>query len=66
MTKKKKTTGKGQLKKLKLKRETLKDLSVKKAGKNVRGGLAIDGGTGPETCCPCRSTSRFSDPKVIC
>jgi hypothetical protein len=52
VTKKKATKGGG--KKLKLKRQTLKDLDVKR-GKKVRGGLAIavegDTETIPNACC---------------
>jgi hypothetical protein len=39
VAKKKATTGKGQIKKLKLKRETLKDLDVKGRAKEVKGGI---------------------------
>jgi hypothetical protein len=38
VAKKKATTGKGQVKKLKLKRETLKDLDAKGKAKDVKGG----------------------------
>ncbi len=36
------TTGKGQVKKLKLKRETLKDLDTGRQAKNVKGGVIIE------------------------
>ena len=39
VAKKKATTGKGQVKKLKLKRETLKDLDAKGKAKDVKGGI---------------------------
>lgn len=56
-----------KINKLKLKKETIKDLDVKKKGKSVRGGMAIEGVSEPiKDCCPCRSTTAFSDPKVIC
>ena len=38
VAKKKATTGKGQVKKLKLKRETLRDLEVKKGARMIKGG----------------------------
>ena len=38
VAKKKATTGKGQAKKLKLKRETLRDLEVKKGAGMIKGG----------------------------
>jgi hypothetical protein len=38
MTTKKGTAGRGRAKKLKLKRETIRDLNPKKAGKDVKGG----------------------------
>jgi hypothetical protein len=38
VAKKKATTGKGQVKKLKLKRETLRDLEVKKEARMIKGG----------------------------
>jgi hypothetical protein len=37
-TKQKTTTGKGMARKLTLKRETIRDLNVKRNGKNVKGG----------------------------
>ncbi len=39
VAKKKATTGKGQVKKLKLKRETIRDLGAK--GRNVKGGARV-------------------------
>ena len=48
MTKKKGTAGKGRVKKLKLKRETIRDLSPKKAGKDVKG---LWGPVYPTTAC---------------
>jgi hypothetical protein len=38
VAKNKATTGKGQIKKLKLKRETLRDLEVKKGARMIKGG----------------------------
>jgi hypothetical protein len=37
-TRKKKTTGKGDVKKPKLRKETIKDLDVKSKGRDVKGG----------------------------
>ncbi len=54
-TRKKTTTGKGEVKKLKLKKETLKDLDSK-GGKKIRGGVLRQGSntctcTIPYECC---------------
>jgi hypothetical protein len=46
MTTKKKTTGKSDIRKLKLKKETVRDLDAKGTGKNVKGGSAV-------TCATC-------------
>ncbi len=40
-TRKKMTPGKGEARKLKLKKETIKDLDLKKKARDVKGGLFI-------------------------
>ncbi len=47
-TRKKTTTRKTPIKKLKLKRETIRDLDVKGKGSGMKGGLMIK--TTPESC----------------
>jgi hypothetical protein len=41
-TRKKTTTGKTKIKKLELKRETIKDLDVKGSGKRIKGGGVLN------------------------
>lgn len=66
MTTRKPSARKTRIKKLKVKRETIKDLDVKEKAKDLRGGMYAAESEPIKACCPCRSTTRFSDPKVIC
>ena len=64
MTTRKKATGKGEVKKLKLKKETIKDLDLKNKAGNVKGGLGIAftyacvgqrTAASPQSHCPCKT-----------
>ena len=57
MTKRKTATGKGEAKKLKLKKETIRDLDVRGTAPGVRGGL---GGKPTKTIQPTVGTSGAS------
>jgi len=58
-TRKKKTPDKGGARKLKLKKETIRDLDAKKAGKDVKGGLwGVPATIGCKTAdCPVNKTA---------
>jgi hypothetical protein len=57
VAKNKATTGKGQVKKLKLKKETIQDLDVRNKGKQIKGGAraVTKGGTVIGPCFGCGS-----------
>ena len=62
MTKKKGTAGRGKAKKLNVKRETIRDLNAKGAGKDVKGGLW--GPVFPTTACKTQGCP--STPYGVC
>jgi len=51
MTTRKTIKGIGKDKKLKVRKETLKDLEVKKRGKGIKGGAILGTGSGCSACC---------------
>ena len=58
-TRKKRTSSKGGARKLKLKKETIRDLDAKKAGKGVKGGVwGVPASIGCKTAdCPVNKTA---------
>lgn len=61
-TRKKPATGKGQVKGLKLKKETLRDLGAGRQAKNVKGGVLIELGGGSAIVMLCISSLVCPDP----
>lgn len=62
VAKSKATAGKGHVKKLKLKRETLKDLETGRHARNVKGGVIIELGADSAVAMACISVLVCPDP----
>ena len=66
MTTKKTATGKGQAKKLKLKKETVKDLDVKGKANGVKGGAIRLTGACPTASCNCFTNGCHTKSLILC